>query len=212
METGELEIDGVNIAYTRRGRGIPLVLIHGYPLEGSIWDQVAANLGRRVRYDNSGPAWVWQFGSRGCGSRHPCVRFRRGWSDGSAGRAEGECCAAIRWVATSRSALLRQYPERLLGLGLVASQMLPDPPDRRQARYAAAKEVLAKGVGPVAETMAPKLSSDEGIQAGMRVLISRQRPAGLASALEAMAERPNSTDVVSTARSRWWWCTGRPTP
>ena len=52
-------------------------------------------------------------------------------------------------------AALRQYPERLMGLGLVASQMLPDPPDRREARYAAAKEVLAKGVGPVAETMAP---------------------------------------------------------
>ena len=29
----KININGLNIAYTRHGKGIPLVLIHGYPLD-----------------------------------------------------------------------------------------------------------------------------------------------------------------------------------
>src|SRR5512143_3907830 len=36
-----LNIDGINIAFTRRGTGPSMLLIHGYPLDRSIWDQVA---------------------------------------------------------------------------------------------------------------------------------------------------------------------------
>ncbi len=34
-------IDGINIAYERKGKGVPLVLIHGYPLDHTIWEEVA---------------------------------------------------------------------------------------------------------------------------------------------------------------------------
>lgn len=33
--------NGIELAYERRGRGTPLVLIHGYPLDHSIWTEVA---------------------------------------------------------------------------------------------------------------------------------------------------------------------------
>ena len=197
METGELGIDGVRIAYTRRGKGSPLVLIHGYPLDRSIWDPVVSIL--ESEFDMIMPDL------RGFGGSEvkDAGRAILAYAADLAGLMDR--LGATRAFVAGHSmggyvalALLRHYPERLMGLGLVASQILPDPPDRRQARYAAAQEVLAKGVGPVAEAMAPKLSGDDGIQATVRALISRQRPAGLASALEAMAERPNSTDVIST--------------
>ena len=196
METGELEIEGVRIAYTRRGKGPPLVLIHGYPLDRSIWDPVASML--ESDFDMIIPDL------RGFGDSEVTDAGRAilAYAADLAGLMDR--LGATRAFVAGHSmggyvalALMRQYPERLMGLGLVASQMLPDAPDRREARYAAAQEVLAKGVGPVAEAMAPKLSSDEGIQATVRAIISRQRSAGLASALEAMAERPNSTEVVS---------------
>src|SRR5512141_595906 len=41
MEMTKANIDGINLAYARRGEGSPLVLIHGYPLDHSIWDEVA---------------------------------------------------------------------------------------------------------------------------------------------------------------------------
>jgi len=36
------------------------------------------------------------------------------------------------------------YPRRVLGLGLVSSQALADPPERKAARYQEAEHVLAK--------------------------------------------------------------------
>src|SRR5512141_322859 len=41
MEMTKANIDGINLAYARRGEGSPLVLIHGYPLDHSIWSEVA---------------------------------------------------------------------------------------------------------------------------------------------------------------------------
>ncbi|MCI0551523.1 MAG: alpha/beta hydrolase, partial [Anaerolineae bacterium] len=33
-----------NLAYTHRGKGTPLVLLHGFPLDSSIWNEVASLL------------------------------------------------------------------------------------------------------------------------------------------------------------------------
>ena len=35
-----LEINGIRLAYDRRGKGTPLVLLHGYPLDHRLWDEV----------------------------------------------------------------------------------------------------------------------------------------------------------------------------
>ena len=40
----KLTLTGIDLAYDRRGSGTPLVLIHGYPLDHSIWDEVAGLL------------------------------------------------------------------------------------------------------------------------------------------------------------------------
>jgi pimeloyl-ACP methyl ester carboxylesterase len=199
MKTGKLEINGVNIAYARLGKGTPLVLIHGYPLDKSIWEKVAGIL--EDDFDMIIPDL------RGFGDSQLVDAGREilAYASDVAGLMKRLGVPKANVVGHSMGgyaalALLRAHPEMLLGLGLVSSQTLSDAPDRRQARYASAQEVLAKGVEPVAEAMAPKLSSDKGIQADMRVLISRQRPGGLASALEAMAERPDSTHVVSSCK------------
>ncbi|HEY5982901.1 MAG TPA: alpha/beta hydrolase, partial [Anaerolineales bacterium] len=46
MEESILNIDGINIGYTRRGSGRPLVLLHGYPLDRTTWGRVAEILER----------------------------------------------------------------------------------------------------------------------------------------------------------------------
>ena len=40
----KIKVNGIELAYERRGRGTPLVLIHGYPLDHSIWTEVASQL------------------------------------------------------------------------------------------------------------------------------------------------------------------------
>jgi pimeloyl-ACP methyl ester carboxylesterase len=56
---------------------------------------------------------------------------------------------------------------------------------------------MKTGVKPVADSMSAKLSPDERVQVYVRELIAAQRPAGLAGALKAMAERDDSTPVLS---------------
>ncbi len=46
------------------------------------------------------------------------------------------------------------------------------------------------------EEMVPKLTANAAIQASLRTIVSRQRPLGVASALQAMAERPDSTEIL----------------
>ena len=33
-------INGINLAYTRGGKGAPLMLLHGFPLDSSSWDEL----------------------------------------------------------------------------------------------------------------------------------------------------------------------------
>ena len=36
----KITVNGIRLAYLRRGKGMPLVLVHGYPLDHRIWDEV----------------------------------------------------------------------------------------------------------------------------------------------------------------------------
>jgi pimeloyl-ACP methyl ester carboxylesterase len=199
MENGKLNIDGIDIAYTRRGKGAPLVLIHGYPLDHSIWDEVAQLL--EGDFDVITPD-LRGFGESGViEADHSII----GYASDIAGLLEHFKVRKAVLVGHSMGgyvalAFAREFPERVSGLGLVSSQSLSDTPERKQGRYATAKQVLAEGVRTVAEEMTPKLSADAGVQAYVRALISKQQPLAIASALEAMADRPDSTDILKAFR------------
>ena len=90
-------------------------------------------------------------------------------------------------------AFVRAYPLRTLGLGLVSSQVLADTPEKKSGRYQEAEHILVHGVKEVAEGMSVKLTLDTELQARLKTLILRQKPEGLAGALRAMADRPDSS-------------------
>ena len=90
------------------------------------------------------------------------------------------------------------YPERVSGLGLVSSQVLADPPDRKEARYKSAAEVADKGIASVVETMTPKFTADPRLQQFARQSMEQQQPAAYIGALKAMAERVDSTPLLSS--------------
>jgi pimeloyl-ACP methyl ester carboxylesterase len=94
-------------------------------------------------------------------------------------------------------AFARHFGERLLGLGMISSQAAPDAPERKAGRYATAEQVAAQGSSAVAG-MAEKLSANPDHVPFIREMILRQKPAGVISALKAMAERPDSVPLLST--------------
>jgi pimeloyl-ACP methyl ester carboxylesterase len=192
----KVKVNEVSIAYERRGKGMPLVLLHGYPLDHTIWEPVAAWL--ENDFDLILPDL------RGFGeSDAPKANYSMAdLADDLAGILDqaGIQKAAVAGHSMGGYAALafaRAHPGRLLGLGLVSSQSLADTPERKTGRYQEAEGILARGVREVAEGMSVKLTAAPGLQARMKELILRQSPVGLADALRAMADRPDSTQLLS---------------
>lgn len=191
-----IQINGIQQAYTRFGQGTPLLLIHGYPLDHTIWYEMIPFL----EYDFE----VLLTDLRGFGlSGIPETQYTiTDLASDVAGLLdhlgfEKAYVAGHSMGGYAALAFARQYPQRVLGLGLISSQAKADTLERKQGRYAAAEEILQSGVHPVAESMSPKLTPDKRVQAFVQSLIAAQRPAGLAEALKAMAERDDSTSILS---------------
>lgn len=197
MAVYKTNIAGVDIAYLRQGSGVPLVLVHGYPLDHSIWNDVIPLL--KADFDMIIPDLRGFGESQVMEADHSIIdyasdlaglldrlRLRKAYI---AGHSMGG------YVALG---FAREYPARVSGLALISSQVLADSPQGKANRYATAKQVLEQGVGSVAEGMTPKLSSDQRVQEFVRPLISQQKPLAIYCALQAMADRPDSTDAFKT--------------
>jgi pimeloyl-ACP methyl ester carboxylesterase len=188
-------VNGIQIAYERRGVGRPLLLIHGYPLDHTIWNPVIPLL--ESGFDLVIPDL------RGFGQSSTTLNPYL-FADMAADLAALMDSLMIKKASIAGHsmggyvslAFARAYPERLLGLGLVASQVLPDTPEKKIARYQEAEHVLAHGVGDVAESMSTKLTADPVLQTKLKELILQQRLEGLAGALHAMAERMDSNPLL----------------
>lgn len=195
----KIKISGFDLAFERRGHGLPLVLIHGYPLDHTIWEKIAPLLEKD--FDLILPDM------RGFGQSGTVVETYT-MTDLASDIArlldhlkiEKAFVAGHSMGGYEALAFARAYPQRLAGLGMISSQVLADPPDRKEGRYKNAADVAEKGVGLVADAMASKLSGDQSVQSFAHDLIGRQKALGVIGALKAMAERPDSTDILAAIK------------
>ncbi len=194
-------VNGVDLAYERVGKGNKvLVLVHGYPLDHTIWQEILPFLNAKfelVLPDLRG------FGSSGLSN-----------GQSSIATMAADLVALLNHLDLNQAAVAghsmggyvalafaQKWPERLSGLGLISSQALADNPDRKQGRYEAAKLIFQSGVQPVANDMPLKLSPNVRVQTLIREVINRQRPVGLAAALQAMAEREDTSKLLPGLQS-----------
>lgn len=193
----KIDVNGVKIAYDRHGSGQPLVLLHGYPLDHRIWNEIVPLL--EDDFDMLLPDL------RGFGQSE-VVEEQYTLADMAADVAalldelgiQKTYIAGHSMGGYTSLAFVRNYPERVLGLGLIASQAPNDTPERKKGRYASAEEIMKTGVEPVVENMTPKLTPDEQVQAEVHDVIAQQHRTGLANAMKAMAERQDSTPQLSS--------------
>lgn len=192
----KININDIELAYERLGKGMPLVVLHGYPLDHHLWDEVVPLL--KDSFDLIVPDL------RGFGAsttvETPCTM-----DDYAADIAGLLDQLGIQKTAIAGHsmggyvalAFARVYPERVSALALVGSQVLADPPDRKEGRYKTVAEVAEKGIGGVVDTMTPKFTSDPQWQAFARQIMTKQQPAAYIGALKAMAERADSTPLLA---------------
>lgn len=193
----KIRVNSIELAYERQGNGTPLVLLHGFPLDHHLWDEIVPLL--KDSFDLIIPDL------RGFGESETIDTpyAMKDYASDIAGLLDHLSIQKAAIAGHSMGgyvalAFASAYPERVSGLALVSSQAPADPPERKEGRYKTAAEVAEKGISAVVETMAPKFTSDPRLQAVAREIMEKQKPPAYIGALKAMAERADSTPVLST--------------
>lgn len=193
----KIVFNGIELAFDRRGKGTPLVLIPGYPLDHSIWGDVIPLL--EHDFDLILPD-VRGFGESAS------VETPYSMADIAADLAAILDSLGIKKAAFAGHsmggyvvlAFAKAFPDRISGLSLVSSQAAGDPPERKEGRYKTAADVSEKGVEIVAAAMTDKLSPNQRVRDFVRPLIGKQSVSGVIGALKAMAEREDLTSFLAS--------------
>jgi 3-oxoadipate enol-lactonase len=193
----KISVNNITLAYERLGKGTPLMLIHGFPLDHTSWDEAASLLDKE--FDVITPD-LRGFGQSSTVETPYTVSDM---ADDLAGLLEHLGIDKVALAGHSMGgyvalAFAKKYPQKVSGLGLVSSQAAADSPEGKDRRYHTATDVAEKGVGVIAEAMTPKLSADARVQAIVRDVIGKQSKSGVIGALKAMAEREDLISHLSS--------------
>lgn len=197
-----LAVNGAEIHYADRGDGAPLLLVHGFPLDHSMWDAMnpSAAAVRAIAPDLPG------FGlSPPRGETATMEQF----ADDLAGLLDAlEIDEPVVFCGLSMGGYIalqfeRKYRRRLRGLVICDSRAAADSPAAAQTRGLLAERVLREGVDPIIETMTPRLLAEKTKRENPRLIerLRRMMAAsdrrGVAAALRGMAARPDMTAAIA---------------
>lgn len=190
MET--VNLPQVKLQYLRQGSGTPLVLLHGFPLDHGIWAPVVPLL------ENDFELLLPDLRGFGGSISNTAEYSLSDMADDVIQLLdhlgiEKAVIAGHSMGGYIALACAKSYSDRLLELGLIATQALPDTPDHKKSRYQTVAQIEELGVEPLVENMAEKLSSDASLREVLSNLIRHQPKAGVLCALKALAERPDQT-------------------
>jgi 3-oxoadipate enol-lactonase len=195
------DINGISLAYTDRGRGFPLVFLHAFPLNRMMWHPQEEVLSAHFR--------IVTMDLRGHGeSDAPLWHY-------SLDQAADDVCALLDSLSVTQAifiglsmggyilfSLYRNHPHRVKGLVLADTKAQADTPEGKHARFQMAQTAYKEGAGAIATLMLPRLLAAETIHHNpllvekVRTMIAGTQISGIAGALMAMAERPDSTRLL----------------
>jgi len=186
------------IAYEGRGHaGPPFLLVHGFPLDRSMW---------RGQIDGLAPyARVVALDLPGFGASAPALDGARAFTmDAMAEHviAVADALGFDRFILGGLSmggyvafALLRKHRARVLGLALLDTRAEADAAEMKRARLEDAERVLAEGTSFYVDKMMPRLlaartvAERPDLRNGLELMLRRATPAGVASGLRGLADR-----------------------
>jgi len=181
------------------GEELPLVLVHGFPVDHRMWDETVAHL--------TAPAFVVDlpgFGEAPDATGDPSVEALAD-AVAAALDAQGVRRAVVAGMSMGgyvALALVERHLALVAGLALVDTKIVADAPAARENRLRIAAEADAGGtVDPVrgmSETMLGETSrrTRPDLVATVGGWIAEQRAASVAWAQRAMAARPDRTAVL----------------
>lgn len=198
-------INGIDIAYDDHGIGYPVIFLHAFPLNRTMWTGQVAALLDDGRYRLVAPDW------RGFGESklRDDVSTMELLADDVAGLMDqlgmpSAVLCGLSMGGYAAFAFLRKYPQRLGGLILASTHPLTDTEDGRANREKLAQLALAQGSDAVAEFQSGKLLAPatrqhhQEIEMRVRQMIRSASPSGIAAASRGMAQRGDASDLLAT--------------
>lgn len=193
----KVQVNGVTLAYSDRGAGLPLVFLHAFPLNRCMWTAQEEALSSRFR--------VVTVDLRGHGeSDAPLAQY-------TMDQAADDVRALMDHLSVKQAVLVglsmggyilfafyRKFADRVKGLVLADTRAQADTAEGKDGRFQMAQVAYKQGPAAIAGLMIPKLLSPAAINANpdlvrtVRAMIESNQISGIAGALMAMAERTDS--------------------
>jgi YbgC/YbaW family acyl-CoA thioester hydrolase len=194
--------DGAELAVEVRGEGAPVVFIHGFPFDRTMWRHQLAGLSRwkRIALD-----------LRGAGaSSAPADGY-------SVAQYADDVVQVLDTLGIDRAVvcglslggyvlfdLLRRHAGRIRAAVFCNTKATADSPEAKRGRDEMTALAEREGVGAVAERLLPQLlapatvTAQPDVVAHVRDMIGRTPLPGLVGALRALRDRPDSTPMLGS--------------
>ncbi len=198
-------INNLNIGYDDHGVGQPVIFLHAFPLNRSMWDGEMAALLQEGRYRLVALDW------RGFGESEITshISTMEQFADDVAGLMDtlgmqDAILCGLSMGGYAAFAFLRKYPQRVRGLVLADTRPAADTAEGRANRENVANIAETQGTEAIADLQLPKLITEETrqnqpeVEARIRQMINAATPQGIAAASRGMAQRADSTDLLAT--------------
>jgi 3-oxoadipate enol-lactonase len=201
MSTKRVSIGDVDLNVVDQGSGAPLLLVHGFPLDHTMWrGQIDAlsDVCRVIAPDQRG------FGQSGAADKMSMESMADDLASllDALGVAQPIVYCGLSMGGYIAWQFVKRHGDRLAKLILCDTRAAADTEEARKNRFATAEKVLAEGSHVVAEAMLPKLFADSTVAEQptvveqTRQVIEATAPATVAAALHAMAARIDATPML----------------
>ena len=195
-------IGSIDVGYEDIGSGLPVVFLHGFPHNRTLWAPQLSALAGRCRciapdlrgFGESTPTGPWTMSQ---------------YADDVVGLFDllGISTAVVCGLSMGgyiAFELWRRYPERVRALVLADTKPAADNAETRAKRLAAVSLVNESGTGAFADAqltgMVGKSTRERnpGLVAHLRYMMTAAPMEGVSGALHALMERPDSTGTISS--------------
>lgn len=199
----ECKVNDITVCYDDLGEGnIPLIFIHGFPFDKSMWrDQVefAKSFTRVIAYDIRG------FGKSQPGSQDFSINL---FADDLIDFMDileipkAIICGLSMGGYVAMNAMYR-YKERFAAMILADTQCIADSTEAKEKRYRTIELIESKGLSVFAESFVKNIFCDETLQVKKEVVLGIQNvilttlPFTVTATLKALAQRWETCSALS---------------
>lgn len=197
----QAKINDMTLAYGDSGSGQPIVFLHAFPLNRTMWAGQEAALSSQFRVitidlrghgESDAPLWHYTLDQAADDVRalldHLSIRQA--------------LFVGLSMGGYILFAFYRRYADRVKGMVLADTRAQADQPEGKAGRFQMAQIAYKQGPPAIADIMIPKLLSPATIQTRpeivqqVRMMIEGNQTSGIVGDLMAMAERPDSVPFL----------------